>query len=141
MADAEFKLEGIEELVTKNGRLVMEMGPIVRELLTKCALTVERKAKINAPVSPGGGRLRSSITHQVGPGQVPEWAEAGTNVNYARPVEFGTLSKCIDPGSANKGRPGGMEPRQYMARGFKESEPDFEQFVDEATKKIEETWQ
>jgi HK97 gp10 family phage protein len=124
MADAEFKLEGIEELVTKNGKLALELGPIVREMLEKSIRPVERRAKQIVPVDTG--RLRSSLASQIGPGPVPEWAEAGTNVNYARYVEFGTKY---------------MKAQPYLIPAFEQSKPDMDLAVEEATKKIEETWQ
>jgi HK97 gp10 family phage protein len=124
MADAEFKLDGIEELVTNNGRLVMEMGPIIREMLEKSIRPVERRAKQLVPVDTG--RLRSSLASQIGPGQVPEWAEAGTNVNYARFVEFGTKY---------------MKAQPYLMPALEQSKPDIDLAIEEATKKIEETWQ
>ena len=60
--------------------------------LEKVGLIVERQAKIN--VSQSGskhpqvvtGRLRSSITHNVGQGEV----EIGSNVVYSKYLEFGT---------------------------------------------------
>ena len=60
--------------------------------LEKVGLIVERQAKIN--VSQSGskhpqvvtGRLRSSITHNVSPGEV----EIGTNVYYGKYLEHGT---------------------------------------------------
>jgi len=62
--------------------------------LEKVGLLVERQAKIN--VSQSGskhpqvvtGRLRSSITHNVSPGEV----EIGTNVYYGTYLEHGTVN-------------------------------------------------
>jgi len=62
--------------------------------LEKVGLIVERQAKIN--VSQSGskhpqvvtGRLRSSITHNVSPGEV----EIGTNVYYGKYLEHGTVN-------------------------------------------------
>lgn len=55
-----------------------------QDLLTKAALLVEASAKINCPVDTG--LLRSSITHNV----YADYAEVGTNYDYAPYVEFGT---------------------------------------------------
>ena len=59
--------------------------------LEKAGLIVERQAKINVSQSTGHpqvqtGRLRSSITHNVNPGEV----EIGTNTVYGKYLEFGT---------------------------------------------------
>jgi HK97 gp10 family phage protein len=59
--------------------------------LEKVGLIVERQAKINVSQSTGHpkvqtGRLRSSITHNVSPGEV----EIGSNVVYSKYLEFGT---------------------------------------------------
>jgi HK97 gp10 family phage protein len=135
MADAEFKLEGIEELVTNNGKLVLELGPIVRDLLHKCVFTIERNAKLRTPIDTG--RLMSSLSartqkfpgdnaSQIGPGQVPEWGQVGTNVNYARFVEFGTKN---------------MKAQPYLTPGLEASKSDIDVYIEEATKKIEATWQ
>jgi hypothetical protein len=60
--------------------------------LEKVGLIVERQAKINVSQSPPShpqvqtGRLRSSITHVVGDGEV----EIGSNVEYSKYLELGT---------------------------------------------------
>ncbi len=60
--------------------------------LEKVGLIVERQAKINVSQSPPShpqvqtGRLRSSITHEVGEGEVV----IGSNVIYSKMLEFGT---------------------------------------------------
>ena len=59
--------------------------------LEKAGLIVERQAKINVSQSTGHpqvqtGRLRSSITHEVGQGEVT----IGSNVVYSKMLEFGT---------------------------------------------------
>lgn len=62
-------------------------GDVARDLARR-ARNVESQAKLNCPVD--GGRLRSSITHEVdrdGGGLV---ARIGSNVEYARYVEEGT---------------------------------------------------
>jgi HK97 gp10 family phage protein len=123
MSDVEFKLEGIEELVTNGDKLILELGPIVRDLLDKSIKAIERKAKRIAPVDTG--RLRSSISSQVGPGQLPTYAEVGTNVNYARFVEFGTKN---------------MKAQPYLIPAFEQSKPEIDQNIQEAIAKIEGTW-
>ena len=63
----------------------------LQKSLEKVGLIVERQAKINVSQSTGHpqvqtGRLRSSITHNVSPGEV----EIGSNVVYSKYLEFGT---------------------------------------------------
>jgi HK97 gp10 family phage protein len=60
----------------------------VGKFLAKAAVRVERRAKQLAPVDTG--RLRSSVTHEVGRDGRGLVATIGTNVNYAPYVEFGT---------------------------------------------------
>lgn len=153
MADVEYKLEGIEELVEKSDKLSGEIGPIVKDLLTKSVLKVKRNAKKLAPVDTG--RLRSSITHEIGPGHIPEWAQAGTNVLYAKHVEFGTRAHWA-PFRAFEGwasRHGvseaqvwwavgtrGTKAKPFLMPGYEKAKPDIEKFTDEAKKAIEDTW-
>ena len=60
--------------------------------LEKVGLIVERQAKVNVTQSPPShpqvqtGRLRSSITHEVGEGEVA----IGTNVKYGAYLEHGS---------------------------------------------------
>lgn len=56
----------------------------LNKFLTDAALLVEADAKVNCPVDTGS--LRSSITHNV----YADYAEVGTNYDYAPYVEFGT---------------------------------------------------
>jgi phage gpG-like protein len=69
-------------------------GPIGRDLKRR-AINVESAAKLNASGRPGPnvdtGRLRSSITHEITQGPTGLVARIGSNVEYARYVEEGTL--------------------------------------------------
>jgi len=63
----------------------------IQKSLEQVGLVVERQAKINVSQSTGHpqvqtGRLRSSITHEVGQGEVA----IGTNVYYGKYLELGT---------------------------------------------------
>ena len=157
-ADIEFKLEGIEELITKNGRLVQEFGPIVQDMMKKSVSNIEKKAKDFVPVDTG--RLKSSITHEIGPGNIPMWAQTGTNVIYARPMEYGTKAFFPPWGAKNPGlekwakahgiQSGflvargisrhGLRARRYMQHAFEYSMGAIEDFIEEAKRKIEGTW-
>lgn len=70
-----------------------EHGIVARDLARR-AIAVETQAKLNASGRPGPnvrtGRLRSSITWQLGADEIGLFAEIGTNVEYAPYVELGT---------------------------------------------------
>lgn len=69
-------------------------GPGVARELAARAIRVESAAKVNASGRPGPrvrtGRLRSSITWQLGADAAGVFADVGTNVEYAPYVELGT---------------------------------------------------
>ena len=153
-ADIEFKLEGIEDLVAKSGLLNAKVGSIVRDLLTKSASGIERKAKQLAPVDTG--RLKASIAHTVGAGNVPMWAMTGTNVKYARPVEYGTKPHWAPlrafQGWAQRHHANeaavwwsvgkkGTKAHPYLRPAFEESKPDIEGHLEGAKAAIEDIWQ
>lgn len=60
----------------------------VRNILMKCLMRIEGKAKIFCPVDTG--RLRSSLTSKVGKVGNSLIGRVGTNVNYAGAVEYGS---------------------------------------------------
>lgn len=69
-------------------------GPVIRDL-SRRALRVESAAKRLCPVD--HGRLRSSIHWRLGRDARGYYADVGTNVSYALPVEFGTRPHIIRP--------------------------------------------
>lgn len=71
-----------------------EDGP-TGKFIAKTAVKVETKAKRLCPVDTG--RLRSSITHEVGMLGKTVIARVGTNVDYAVHVEFGTRRMRAQP--------------------------------------------
>jgi HK97 gp10 family phage protein len=82
------------------------VGPVARDLGRR-ALRVEIQAKLNAshppPSQPGTGpavrtgRLRSSITWQLGRDGLGLYADIGSSVAYARFVEVGTDRMAARP--------------------------------------------
>lgn len=72
-------------------------GPVVRDL-SRRALRCESAAKRFCPVD--HGRLRSSINWRLGRDARGYYADVGTNVSYALPVEFGTRPHVIRPRNA-----------------------------------------
>lgn len=69
-------------------------GPVARDLQRR-ALQVDRAAKHNCPVDTG--RLRSSITNELGQDGQGLVATIGTNVEYAPYVELGTSKMAAQP--------------------------------------------
>ena len=63
------------------------VGQPLRDALDASGADVQRYAKQRAPVHTGA--LRNSINVEVDPSTVPMWASVGTNLIYARSVEFG----------------------------------------------------
>lgn len=70
----------------------------VEKAFLKKGLRVERLAKQNAPVD--SGRLQNSITTKVVERGGTKYVVVGTNVEYARHVEFGTDPYIIEPDEA-----------------------------------------
>jgi HK97 gp10 family phage protein len=69
-------------------------GPVGRELARR-TIRVETAAKRGAPVDTG--RLRSSITHELGRDGGDLVGRVGTNVEYAPHVELGTSRMRAQP--------------------------------------------
>lgn len=73
-------------LTDNSAEAMAEFEAKCQRVLEKCGLAGERFAKQLAPVSPGGGNLRNSITHQVREHD----AYIGTDNEYAIYQEVGT---------------------------------------------------
>lgn len=102
MSTFSYQVLGIPQL---QGRLAPDklLGPPLRRLLNRWAITVESGAKRGTPVDTG--RLRASVTHRLDASPVPLFAQVGTNVKYA-PFVHGPL----DGSSAFSRRPGAKQP-------------------------------
>lgn len=88
-------IEGQKQLTAKIKKVQMAAANEIEQALVNSALIVERDAKIKAPVDTG--RLRQSITHNLEPDPVNPYVEVGTNVEYAKHVEFGTSRQAAKP--------------------------------------------
>lgn len=83
MSDIKIRIEGLPELKQALNHPYLLHGP-VQTFLHRSTLTIESEAKQTAPVDTG--RYRSSIQSDV-----TGWrGTVGTNVSYARFIEFGT---------------------------------------------------
>lgn len=93
MADFRFDEAGFQDLLTSPDE------PVARDLLLR-GIRVETAAKINATGREYGdgsrgprvqtGRLRTSITHELGRDPAGLFIDVGTNVVYGRYLELGT---------------------------------------------------
>lgn len=94
--------------VTKNdfARISRELRPRLRDAINETALDVETLAKQRAPVKTGN--LRRSL--HTAPAAEELRATVGTNVEYARFVEYGTSR---------------MGPRPYLTPALESNRPRF----------------
>lgn len=88
MADIVFDQAALAELFDSSD------GPAGKELARR-SIRVERRAKQLAPVDTG--RLRSSVTHELGRNGGELAARIGTNVEYAPYLELGTSRMSARP--------------------------------------------
>ena len=123
MADVEFKAIGLEELIQTTAALHGQLGPMVRDFLSRSVLNIEGAAKDLCPVDTG--RLRASIAHKVSSAPIPDWGSVGTNVLYARHVEFGTKK---------------MKAQPYLRPGLQRVQPDIEGNLERIKSDIEALW-
>jgi len=86
------EVENIKKLQEQLGKYAGQSEAKARKAVIKTAYDIHREAVKHCPVSPHGGRLRSSIAVEVGKGAS---AVIGTNVKYAKYVEFGTKPHII----------------------------------------------
>ena len=130
------------------------MGPI-RDFLWRSALTVEARAKQNAPVDTN--RLRNSIRPTIEPTR----AMIGPHTSYAAFVEFGTRPHwaprgALQPWARRHGFPAGAagddlvrraiarrgtRAQPYMQPALEDSRADIEAFLSDAGRDIEEQWE
>ena len=161
MADIEFKVEGLDELIKRNANLSRQYAPIVREFLDKTMYGFSAKAQHLAPVDTG--LLRASLTKgkanniwEIGGSPIPEWGMVGTRLNYAPSVEYGSrphyapidrLQKWAKAHGLTAGQVWnaiwmrGTQPHPFFKPAFDWSKGDLEKNLEEAVRQIEEAWQ
>lgn len=95
------------------------------DLLARVGLRIERQAKLNASGRPGpnvqSGRLRAGINVQLKEGRPVKEAVVGTNVVYARPVEFGhaqEVGRFVPIYAMRRIRAGQLRGRYEVTRGL-----------------------
>jgi hypothetical protein len=89
-----YKVEGLDELLSKATPMILAKP--LRKFFASSGEQVRNSAKMKTPVH--FGHLRRSMASEVDTAQLPMWAKIGTNVPYAKPVEYGTglLSEAPD---------------------------------------------
>lgn len=126
-------IEGLDELEDRLKEDIL--GPSVRRLLTRVAITGESGAKKRARVDTG--RMRTSIAHEVDNGPFPIWAKFGTNVRYAPYQEYGTGEFAEGPGPRKGGR-GGIRPNRFLRGGAEDAQARVDDYIRLAEREIEE---
>lgn len=162
--NVEIEIIGLEKALAKCKPALLATP--LHDLFFRSTTAVQNRARVNAPVDTG--RLRSSIGIELDDAEVPLWGKVGTNVAYAKAMEFGTglLSEAPDsrharhipPGDALDvwarrhgfesgwevakiiGRRGGLRPRRYLRNALKESLGDIRGFVERAGREIADAW-
>ena len=156
-----YEIKGLREVLRKCDPQILAQP--LKNFFQRAAITIQNRARQNAPVDTG--RLRSSIATQVDAARPPSWAKAGTNVEYARPMEFGTGSWSEDPESSHTphwppgaaldtwarrhgfgsgfqvaaaiGKRGGLKPRRYLRNAMRDSLHDIQGFLERLGKEIQ----
>ena len=138
----------------------------VRRFLEGGALVIQGHAREGAPVDTG--RLRGSIGYQIDRRTIPTYAKVGTNVAYARYMEYGTGALSDKPetvagwkfptgaeldtwarrhGFAQGSHvadiirwKGGLAPRRYLRNAFEKSKSDIQKLLRNMAAEIEKAW-
>jgi hypothetical protein len=155
--DFSIRITGVERLLRKARDPQLVGGPVRRFFERAGALTAGN-VRERTPVDTG--RLRNSITHEVDRGQVPQFARVGTNVVYARAVEFGSRPHfpplaALQPWAQRHGFPAGRagsflvaraiarrgtQPREMFKRGLSASLGGIRGFVRDLARDVEREW-
>jgi HK97 gp10 family phage protein len=125
-----FKVDvvGLESFVTRYRNAPRIISDEMRQAGAEVGTMVERAAKGYAPVKTG--HLRRSITHSVTASSMVTTTKIGTNVPYAKYVEFGRGPITAAPGRVLRFEIGGVvlfrksvgpaKARPFLFRAFRE---------------------
>lgn len=158
------EIDGLAELIDVTDPKILSRP--LRNFFNRSSETVKNNIKPLTPVD--RGRLRSSMSHVVDSSSPPLWARIGTNVKYAKPVEFGTGKLSDAPDSSNRRyfpppsaldvwakrhgftsgyqvafaiwKRGGTAPRRMMRDGFDASVQKINSFLADAAREIGLEW-
>ncbi len=127
----------------------IEASSEVEKALTTAAIKVEGDAKRNISSHVDTGRLMGSITHRLVKDGGQTFAEIGTNVEYAKYVEFGTGAYEINGNGRKtpwvfKGSDGkyhftrGMHPVLFLTKAYESNRQSIKDCIARAVKKAAE---
>lgn len=115
----------------------------VSKAVQETAINIEREAKLEAPVAPSGGRLRSSIRAEV---RGPLSARVTVGVEYGPYLEFGTgqnvevpteLREYARQFKGDQPAPGGgIAAQPYLFPAVFSEEPEFRKRIAKAMSKV-----
>lgn len=136
-----FKLEGLEEAISRIHALGVATKEAVKQQVGESALSIQRGAKQRVPVDTGA--LRNSIT--VDFYQLGMTAEIAPHMPYARYVEFGTgrrgaesaleLNDAMTQGISYNESIAGTRAHPYMFPAFEEERPRYEEGIRQAIRR------
>ncbi len=164
MTEIRGEVEGLEEALKKLSPDVYAKP--LRDFFKRAGIYISDKAKELAPVDTG--RLRSSLTYVVDDAEPPQYAQIGTNVEYAPYMEFGTGFETDGEGGSGArhwppadaldvwasrhgfasgaevariiGIRGGLKPRRYLRNAFEQSKDALQGFLREMKNDILNRW-
>jgi HK97 gp10 family phage protein len=128
--DISFKIEGLDELIKKIGKLPIEIEKEVANEVNASALAIQSKARRAAPVD--NGMLRNSIQLESIYKNKKIIYTVGSRLKYAPYVEFGTGGEVSVPAGyedfaiqfKGKGiRKVNLRPRPYLIPAFESEIP------------------
>lgn len=160
---------GFDELAAKLEHPTWAYIP-VQNLFTKWALFVQRRTVANMKRGKGGwvwkAETRQSVTREVDPSPLPQYARVGSNKAKFRWGEFGTGLLSEDPASSKKrhwppahaldkwaiehgfddgaqvariiGMRGGLKPRRYLRTAFKDSQDQLPGWLKQAAGELQQ---
>ena len=128
MATIQFQVDGLRELQQALARAGIDAVPKLRTAMGSAALIVQNAAKIKAPYK--SGNLRRSIHHEVTTEQGQVEAIVGTNVEYARRMEYGFA------GRDSRGRLYNQPAKPYLRPALEENRERVIREINEALRDL-----
>ena len=138
MADVNYKIEGLEELLKKLDKREMLAKPL-RNFWERAAEAVRGFAKLRAPYRTG--RLQGSIVPAYDKSDLPLWAEVGTGVTE-RGVSYPTILELSDRTHYRSGQAGwgNMPTKGWFSSALPDAKSDLESAINILGSDIEAAW-
>jgi HK97 gp10 family phage protein len=150
---AEQEILGLQQLKNNFREFSANITTKLDKAVNQGALIVERLAKVNITKnrSVATGLLRASITHRLTKKTDEVYAEVGSNIEYARDVEFGTSPHQVPAADIKKwckrkGIPTymadyvvlkismyGTEPKPFLGPAYRDSVAEIMEMIKEAS--------